>query len=495
MTYALRRALCLAIALGVPAVSRAQEVGGILKDYAMNSWTEKDGLPSSRVTSIAQTSDEYLWLGTNAGLVRFDGVKFLAWKELSDSPLPARRVWALYASRDGSLWVGYATPGGISRIKDGIVTNFDESSGMTGGSIESITEDRDGSIWAGTHDGLFHYRNGRWEKLGPEGRLPEGTVAATFEDSHGNLWVSTTDGVFRRLKDKPTFEHIVPASYWAHRVTEDRQGAMWITDPRIGLRPMLKHVDSTPSALPPAINAPEADGLGVQMLPDSRGDMWIATLGRGVWRLRSSDGRSRIDSLTIDKGLLNNSVRALLEDHEGNIWVGTDNGLHQLFKKTLTGLTDLGVVRVVERGADDSIWVGTTSGLVRFKDGGQVRYKSPQLPSAFVTALHADHSGNLWIVTDSGVTRFKDEQFVTIDMPFSQLTRVYTVTTDARGGLWLCDSGRRFDGDDVDIDAGEHYGLVGMKERTSQAGGKLSITTHPGGGTAVEVVIPVTSGK
>ena len=70
MTYASRFALAVAIALTVPQVSRAQEVGGILKDYAMNSWTEKDGLPSSRVTSIAQTSDEYLWLGTNAGLVR-----------------------------------------------------------------------------------------------------------------------------------------------------------------------------------------------------------------------------------------------------------------------------------------------------------------------------------------------------------------------------------------------------------------------------------------
>src|SRR5262245_25033352 len=195
MRYGSKIVLAVAIAVVLSAVSRGQDVGGILKDYAMNSWTEKDGLPSSRVTAIVQTSDEYLWLGTNAGLVRFDGVKFLAWKELSDAPLPARRVWALCAARDGSLWVGFTTPGGISRIKDGVVTNFDEASGMTGGSIESLTEDRDGSIWAGTHDGLFHFRNGRWEKLGPEGRLPDGTVASTFEDSHGNLWVSTTAGV------------------------------------------------------------------------------------------------------------------------------------------------------------------------------------------------------------------------------------------------------------------------------------------------------------
>src|SRR5262245_52637426 len=118
MTYAHRFVLTLTFALSVPSMSRAQDAGGILQDYAMNSWTEKDGLPSSRITAIAQTADEYIWLGTNAGLVRFDGVKFLPWKELSDAPLPARRVWALRVSRDGSLWVGFTTPGGISRIKD-----------------------------------------------------------------------------------------------------------------------------------------------------------------------------------------------------------------------------------------------------------------------------------------------------------------------------------------------------------------------------------------
>ena len=439
MTYAPRVVLICAIALAVPALSTAQDAVGILQDYAMNSWTEKDGLPSSRITAIAQTADEYLWLGTNVGLVRFDGVKFLQWKELSDAPLPARRVWALCAAHDGSLWVGFTTPGGISRIKDGVVTNFDERSGLTGGFIESLTEDRDGSLWAGTHNGLFHFRNDQWERLGPEAALPEGTVSSTFADSRGNLWVSTTDGVFRRLKDKPAFEHIRPASYWAHRVMEDRNGAVWITDPRVGIRPLLKHVDSTAPA-GAMMTAAEGEGLGVQMLPDSRGDMWIATLGRGVWRLRTSQRRTSIDTLTIDEGLLNNSVRALWEDHKGNIWVGTDNGLHQLSKKTLSGLTRLGLVRVLERGADDSIWVGTTTGLIRFKNGTEIRYTAPQLPSSFVTALHADRSGTLWIVTDSGVTRFKNERFMPVDIPHAQLTRVYSVTTDVHGNLWLCDS-------------------------------------------------------
>jgi ligand-binding sensor domain-containing protein len=434
-----RLALAFAIAIGVSAVSTAQDAGGILRDYTANSWTEKDGLPG-RVFAIAQTPDEYLWLGTDAGLFRFDGVKFVPWKELSDLPLAARRVLTLCVAREGSLWVGFTSPGGVSRIKNGVVTNYDESSGLTGGMVESLTEDRDGGIWAGTRGGLFHFRNDKWEQVRPEGGLPEGPVSNTSADSRGDLWVSTTDGVFRRLRDQKTFEHIMPASYWAHRVMEDRHNAIWITDPRVGARRLLERPDASPKPATDVNSAPGPDGLGVAVLADSRSDMWIATLGRGVWRLHTSDGRNIVDTLTIDKGLLSNVVRALWEDHKGNIWVGTDSGLHQFSRKTLTGLTNLGLVRVLERGTDDSIWVGTNTGLLRFKDGRQLRYGTPDLPSAFVSALHADRDGTLWIVTDNGVARFKDERFYQLKIPFAQLTRVYSATTDANGALWLCDS-------------------------------------------------------
>lgn len=428
-----------AIAITLPAVSSAQDAGGILREYATNSWTDKDGLPSGQVWAIAQTPDEYIWLGTSAGLVRFDGVKFLLWKELSDAPLPARRVRTLCAASDGTLWIGYAPPGGISRIKDGRVTNFDESSGWNVGPVESLTEDRDGSMWAGTHGGLLHFLQGKWEKLGPEAGITGGLVSSTFEDSKGDLWIGTMDGVFRRLKGQSVFGRIMPASYWAHRVTEDRQGAIWVTDPRVGVRRLMSEVDATTPTMSAVKNSGEANGLGIQMLPDTRGDMWIATLGRGLWRLRSSEKGSTIETLTIDSGLTSNSVRALLEDHKGNLWVGTDNGLLQLSRKRLTGLTNLGLVRAIERGADESIWIGTNSGLLRFKNGRQARYGVPELPSTFVTALHNDHDGVLWIATDRGIARFQDEEFSRVDIPTAQLTRIYSITTDARGSLWLCD--------------------------------------------------------
>ena len=83
-------AFTFVIAVAAPSVAATQKVGGILADYSTTSWTEKDGLPSSRVFAIAQTADEYLWLGTDVGLVRFDGAQFLLWKEVSDAHLPDR---------------------------------------------------------------------------------------------------------------------------------------------------------------------------------------------------------------------------------------------------------------------------------------------------------------------------------------------------------------------------------------------------------------------
>ena len=436
-------ALTVAIAMAPPTVAAAQTVGGILADYSTTSWTEKDGLPTSRILAISQTADEYLWLGTDVGLVRFDGAQFLLWKEFSDVHLPDRPVLTLCTANDGSLWIGFISPGGVSRIQGGLVTNYDERDGLTGGSVTSVIEGRDKTIWASTHDGLFRFRSGTWTRIGPESGLAEGTVSSTFEDSRSNLWVSTSDGVFRRLKDQQQFERVVPASYWAHRVTEDRTGAIWITDPRVGLRRVLTHVDSSApslSSLPVALRT--ADGLGIQILPDRYNSLWIATLGRGLWRVRTSEGHSDIDTSTINTGLLSNSVRAIFEDHKGNLWVGTDNGLQQLSRKTLTGLTGLGLVRVVENGSDGSVWVGTTSGLVRFKDGRQVRYGlHGELPSPFVTALHSDHTGGLWIATDRGVTQFKDDRFIPVGVPIThRITRVYSMTTDSQGGLWLCDS-------------------------------------------------------
>ena len=86
--------------------------------YTLTSWTETDGLPANAIRAIAQDRDGYLWLGTRAGLIRFDGVRFVIWEAESEAAAAESDVTALYAARDGSLWIGYGGSGGVSRLQD-----------------------------------------------------------------------------------------------------------------------------------------------------------------------------------------------------------------------------------------------------------------------------------------------------------------------------------------------------------------------------------------
>src|SRR5271163_4641083 len=112
-----------------------------ISQYAHTAWRTEDGVFSGRPSMIAQTTDGYLWIGTNIGLVRFDGVRFASWNPPSGSRLLDSRIFSLLGAHDGSLWIG--TGYSISRWKDGALTNYPDLSGR----IESIVEGDDGAVW------------------------------------------------------------------------------------------------------------------------------------------------------------------------------------------------------------------------------------------------------------------------------------------------------------------------------------------------------------
>ena len=88
----------------------------MLSDYTLTSWSRKDGL-TGPVWAIAQDADGFLWLGNDDGLVRFDGVRFVAWDRLGAAPLPHLTVRSLHVAHDKSLWIGFGAAGGIARIQ------------------------------------------------------------------------------------------------------------------------------------------------------------------------------------------------------------------------------------------------------------------------------------------------------------------------------------------------------------------------------------------
>src|SRR5262249_52856058 len=114
-----------------------------VSQYAHTSWKIRDGFSKGAIYAFAQTPDGYLWLGTEFGLVRFDGVKKVLWQPPADQPLPSDAITSLLAGRDGTLWIG--TLKGLASWKDGKLTEYAE---LAGQGIVALLEDRDGTVWA-----------------------------------------------------------------------------------------------------------------------------------------------------------------------------------------------------------------------------------------------------------------------------------------------------------------------------------------------------------
>ena len=404
-----------------------------LADYSVTTWTEIDGLPTGRIRAIQQDVDGYLWLATESALVRFDGVRFEPCGALGHIELAPGMV-PLVAARDHSLWTAVAGPSPIARIKNGKTTVFGAREGYLGVNVLSLLEDHTGTIWATSFQGLFRFESGRWQRLGASDGLPDGSMLAVYEDNRHALWVATPSGVFRRAADRPQFEQVdkigISSNVW-HAFAEDAQGQMWMSDFRSGFR----RVGSR--------SGPKVEGWGVRLLRDTAGAMWVGTQGQGLWRVRDTERAEGplVERITADEGLLSDAILSLFEDREGNLWVGTNAGLHRLAPHHVTQVKQLPVARAIERTPDGSIWVGAVGGLTRFSENGTRRLYTERdgLQGAVVLALTVDGHGDLWVATERGISRFANGTFSPVIVPADdRVQRVFAIAS-AGDTVWLRD--------------------------------------------------------
>ena len=127
-----------------PASVQAVDPDKHVTQYAHTAWKIREGFAKGTIFSIAQTADGYLWLGTDYGLLHFDGVRNVAPQLPPDQPLPSARIGSLLAARDGTLWIG--TSKGLASWKGSKLTQYGELAGQI---ILTLLEDGDGAVWAG----------------------------------------------------------------------------------------------------------------------------------------------------------------------------------------------------------------------------------------------------------------------------------------------------------------------------------------------------------
>jgi signal transduction histidine kinase/ligand-binding sensor domain-containing protein len=412
----------------VPA--SAETDGGTLSDYAVTTWTEKEGLPAGRIRSLEQGAEGYLWIGTETGLVRFDGLRFTPW---GSGKLPAGTVYSLLSARDRSLWVGMTGSKSIARVQEGNVTLYGASHGLPNALVVALYEDRSGTLWAGTLQGLYRFSGDRWDHIDLGPGTEKLAVVGVHEDREGRLWAATPESVFRRQTPQAPFELAhrfeVASNVW-FSFSADPAGKVWVTDFHTGFRKLGERSSRTG----------KPQGWGVQLIHDKQGTLWVATQGQGLWRVHDVKGAPQTDVVTMRDGLASNVMLALTEDREGNLWLGTTAGLQRLSPHRVTPRRDLGSARVLETTPDGSVWVGTSSGLTRYSPSGARTFtEADGLPGSVILTLHADQDGDLWVATERGIVRYANGRFTPLPLPAgTHMPRVFGITT-VKGDAWLRD--------------------------------------------------------
>jgi signal transduction histidine kinase/ligand-binding sensor domain-containing protein len=410
-----------------------------ISQYAHTAWTIRDGFAAGTAFAMAQTPDGYLWLGTEFGLFRSDGVRFLRWQPPAGQHLP-ENPYALLVTRDGTLWIG--TFAGLASWNNGKLTQYPEVGARF---ITSLLEDREGTVWAGSLGGppgtptgrLCAIHNGSTQCYGQDGSLGS-NVWSLSEDSSGALWAGAESGLWR-WKPGPPKRYAVPEKRLADLTLSD-DGRLIAGIMGEGLRQVVgDRLESYPIRSPMLSNAtlPDRDIHANKLLRDRDGGLWIGTNQRGLIHVH----HGRTDVFTAESGLSGNIIAGIFEDREGNIWVSTAGGLDRFRELPVTTVTtkqglSSDNVRSVLAATDGSVWIGTDDGLTRWQKGQTtVFHKADGLPDEVVQSMYQDDAGRIWVFTGHGLAWFNNGRFVSVDGVPS--TEVYSITGDNAGNLWL----------------------------------------------------------
>ncbi|RZU43727.1 two-component regulator propeller domain-containing protein [Edaphobacter modestus] len=471
--HGLRRA---AIALGVllaycPCVL-ALDPSLDVSQYAHTAWKVSEGFSKGVIFSIAQTPDGYLWLGTEFGLLRFDGVRNTEWQPPKGERLPSNDIRNLRAARDGRLWIG--TTKGLASWKDGRLTHYPE---LDGQGVEALLEDHEGTIWVGMWappvGRLCTIQAGKTQCYGEDGRFGSG-VTSLYEDSGGNLWAGGMTGLWRWKSGPPKLYPMPDPALRINALIEGDDGELLIAQNSGITQLRLGKIEAYPF---PAGQQFRANTL----LRDRHGGLWIgASVDAGLLHVHQGS----TDLFTRSDGLSGDAVTCFFEDREGNIWAATVDGLDRFREFAVPsisvkqGLSSRGLSSVLA-ARDGSVWIGSSDGLNRWKNGQITVYRKRSaqavrggakqkeellernhtsvseliaesglsatrtvraitasgLPDDTVDSLFEDHRGRIWVGTVRGVAILESDQFI----PISSVSEgiVYSIAGDSAGEVWI----------------------------------------------------------
>ena len=436
----------LVAAVLMPVAASAAEPMRPLAHYTHQRWSEESD-PPRPVVALAQDRRGYLWIASAAGLFRFDGIRFeriSAGVDLIAHGPPS----AILVTHDGEVWTNFERSRRFAVYREGGLHFLPASPAPA--RVSAMQETRDGTIWVLTEAigiPLIRFRNGQWTSFGPEAGAPAENPFSMVVTGDGTVWVSFTGSVAWLPSDGGLFQFVRPNPGTNGHLSIDPQERIWLTERR-GTYPITGPGGrGTP---PPLRHAYATDAAEIRGRPmfDRDGNLWIATYYDGLQRVARPDPRgaaspaeaaASVERFTERDGLTSNVTTRLFQDAEGNVWLGTENGLDRFWPATLRFEPQLAKPAafgdLLLQASDGSIYIGGASTVYRVRPGGRPEpiLRTPVEPRTLCEAP----DGAIWIGThDKQVVIWREGRMRRLERAPLGFT-IYDCAFDARGDYWI----------------------------------------------------------
>ncbi len=394
------------------------------------------GMPSQQIYDILQTRDGYLWIATENGIARFDGVTFDVFNTRNTPEIPANPIQALFEDSRGNLWIGTRNAG-IMRYSEG---HFEPMFGEINSNILSISEDTHGRLWIGTDGGgAYIVENDSVGEVGVDDGLTSVHVRTLLPLTDGGMLVGNILGGMSFFTSDGVRSYLVPDGFPQSIVTQfvpNPDGGLWIATNN----GVFRYQEG---------NFKRYDFHGIRMgmnsvralAYDSEGAFYAGTVN-GL--LRYNPETDRFDTIPEFDGLF---ITRLFLDREGHLWMGSwPDGLIQLRKTTFQQVQGFnpalyGNPMLVSEGDRDELWVLTINGLYNNRSGRFEKFESEFASDKNqITSILYDHLGRFWVATEEHVVYYKDNKPTLIKFPGREnphRNSTHFMTSSPDGSVWL----------------------------------------------------------